>query len=353
MITKLSKWVVKNPTFIIILAIALLIPSAIAYLLTPVNYDILSFLPEQSEPGDIEDSNAVFGINVVGDSANMSVVIMENLSPKEMNRICEAVNDVEGVASAMWVGSVADIGIPESMYPDVLKEMLYAEKEGKKSTLMLVNYDSDDPDNPKYDSVAKVNAVKEVLNENCYVYGLPAVMADTKEITESEMFLYIAVAVGLAVVIIFVTTKHWMTTGVIVASLGLGVMLNMGTNFIFGSVSYLTQAIAAILQLAVTIDYAIILLDRFEEECLKTNNVKKAMAKAVKYSFGALFGGASTTFFGFIALCFMSLTIGFQIGIVMAKGVVFGLLSVLIFMPALVIKFYNQIYNKIHRNFIP
>ncbi len=354
MVTKLSKWVVKNPMLIIIIAVALLVPATISYLVTPVNYDILSFLPEQDEPGDIADSNAVFGINVVGDSANISVVIMEDLSPKEMNRICENVNEVEGVASAMWVGSVADIGIPESMYPDILKDMLYAEtKDGKKSTLMLVQYDPDDPENPKFDSVAKVNAVKEVLNEKCYVYGLPGVMADTKEITESEMFLYIAVAVGLAVVIIFVTTKHWMTTGVIVASLGLGVILNMGTNFVFGSVSYLTQAIAAILQMAVTIDYAIILLDRFEEECLNTNNVKKAMAKAVKYSFGSLFGGASTTFFGFIALCFMSLTIGLQIGIVMAKGVVFGLLSVLIFMPALVIKFYNQIYNKIHRNFIP
>lgn len=355
MITKLSKWVVKNPMLIIIVAISLLVPAAISYLLTPVNYDILSFLPEQSEPGDIDDSNAVFGIDVVGDSANISIIIMEDLSPKEMDRICNNVNNVEGVASAMWIGSVADIGIPESMYPEALKDFLYGEDKetGKKSTLMLVNYEPDDPKNTKFDSVAKVNAVKEVLNEKCYVYGLSAVMADTKEITESEMFLYIGVAVGLAVIIIFFTTKHWLTTGVIISALGLAVILNMGTNFIFGSVSYLTQAIAAILQLAVTIDYAIILLDRFEEECEKTNNVKKAMAKAVKYSFGALFGGASTTFFGFIALCFMSLTIGFQIGIVMAKGVVFGLLSVLIFLPALVIKFYNQIYSKKHKNFIP
>ena len=353
MITKLSKWVVKNPVLIILIAIGIMIPSAISYLLTPINYDILSFLPVQSEPGDIEDSNAVYGINVVGDSANISIVIMENLSPKEMNRICEDVNAVEGVASAMWVGSVADIGIPESMYPDVLKEMLYAEKDGKKSTLMLVQYDPDDEDNPKFDSIAKVNAVKEVLNEQCHVFGLSAVMTDTKEIIESEMFVYIGIAVGLASIIILLTTKHVLITAVIVLALGLGVITNMGTNFVFGSISYLTQAIAAILQMAVTIDYAIILLDRFEEECEKTDNVKKAMAKAVKFSFTSLFGGASTTFFGFIALCFMSLTIGLQIGLVMAKGVVFGLLSVLIFMPALVIKFYKQIYGKEHRNFIP
>ena len=353
MITKLSKWVVKNPMLIIIIAIAVMIPSAISYLLTPINYDILSFLPVQSEPGDIDDSNAVYGINVVGDSANISIVIMENLTPKEMNKICEDVNAVEGVASAMWVGSVADIGIPESMYPDILKEMLYAEKDGKKSTLMLVQYDPDDEENPKFDSIAKVNAVKEVLNEQCHVFGLSAVMTDTKEIIESEMFTYIGIAVGLASVIILLTTKHVLATAVIVLSLGLGVITNMGTNFVFGSISYLTQAIAAILQMAVTIDYAIILLDRFEEECEKTDNVKKAMAKAVKFSFTSLFGGASTTFFGFIALCFMSLTIGFQIGLVMAKGVVFGLLSVLVFMPALVIKFYKQIYGKEHRNFIP
>lgn len=353
MITKLSKWVVKNPTLILILAVALLIPSAISYLLTPINYDILSFLPEQSEPGDIDDTNAVYGIGVVGDSATISVVIMEDLSPKEMDRICENVNNVEGVSSAMWVGSVADIGIPESMYPDALKEMLYAEKDGHKSTLMLVQYEPDDEDNPKYDSIAKVNAVKEVLNENCYVFGLPAVMSDTKEIIDSEMFVYIGIAVGLASIIILLTTKHVLVTGVIIAALGFGVLLNMGTNFVFGSISYLTQAIAAILQMAVTIDYAIILIDRFEEECEKTDNVKKAMAKAIKYSFSSLFGGASTTFFGFIALCFMSLTIGLQIGLVMAKGVVFGLLSVLILMPALIIKFYKQIYSKEHRSFIP
>ncbi|MBQ8782880.1 MAG: MMPL family transporter [Clostridia bacterium] len=354
MITKLSKWVVKNPVLIIIITIAILIPCGISYLLTPVNYDILSFLPEQAEPGDIEDSNAVYGIGVVGDSATITVVIMEDLSPKEMDRICNNVNEVEGVASAMWVGSVADIGIPESMYPDVLKDLLYAEQEdGKKSTLMLVQYEPDDKDNPKYDSIAKVNAVREVLNEKCYVFGLPAVMADTKEIIESEMFVYIGIAVGLASIIVLVTTKHVLITGIIMAALGGGVMLNMGTNFVFGSISYLTQAIAAILQMAVTIDYAIILLDRFEEECVRTNNVKKAMARAVKFSFTSLFGGASTTFFGFIALCFMSLTIGLQIGLVMAKGVVFGLLSVLIFMPALVIKFYKQIYGKEHKCFIP
>ncbi len=354
MITKLSKWVVKNPALIIIIVVTLLIPCIISYFLTPVNYDILSFLPEQSEPGDIEDSNAVYGIGVVGDSATISVVIMEDLSPKEMDRICENVNEVKGVASAVWVGSVADIGIPESMYPDVLKDMLYAEtKDGKKSTLMLVQYEPDDKEDPRYDSIAKVNAVKEQLNENCYVFGLPAVMADTKEIIESEMFVYIGIAVGLASLIILATTKHVLVTGVIIAALGAGVLLNMGTNFVFGSISYLTQAIAAILQMAVTIDYAIILLDRFEEECEKTNNVKKAMAKAVKFSFTSLFGGASTTFFGFIALCFMSLTIGLQIGLVMAKGVVFGLLSVLIFMPAIVIKFYKQIYVTQHKCFVP
>lgn len=353
MITKLSKWVVKNPMLVILIAIGIMIPSAISYLLTPINYDILSFLPVQTEPGDIDDSNAVYGINVVGDSANISIVIMEDLTPKEMNRICENVNEVEGVASAMWVGSVADIGIPESMYPDVLKEMLYAEKDGKKSTLMLVQYDPDDEDNPKFDSIAKVNAVKEVLNEQCHVFGLSAVMTDTKEIIESEMFVYIGIAVGLASLIVLITTKHVLVTGVIIAALGCGVIVNMGTNFVFGSISYLTQAIAAILQMAVTIDYAIILLDRFEEECEKTDNVKKAMAKAVKFSFTSLFGGASTTFFGFIALCFMSLTIGLQIGLVMAKGVVFGLLSVLIFMPALIIKFYKQIYGKEHKCFTP
>ena len=137
MIKKLSKWVVRNPMLIIIISTALLIPSLLGFLLTPVDYDILSFLPAQTEPGDLDDSNAMYGLNIIDDvfqSSSISVVIMEDLSPKEMNRICDNVNDVEGVSSAMWVGSVADIGIPESMYPDALKEILYSEKNGHKST---------------------------------------------------------------------------------------------------------------------------------------------------------------------------------------------------------------------------
>ena len=356
MIKKLSKWVVRNPMLIIIISTALLIPSLLGFLLTPVDYDILSFLPAQTEPGDLDDSNAMYGLNIIDDvfqSASISVVIMEDLSPKEMNRICDNVNDVEGVSSAMWVGSVADIGIPESMYPDALKEILYSEKNGHKSTLMLIQYEPDDPENKKYDSIAKVNAVKEQLNENCYVFGLSAVMSDTKKIVESEMFIYIGIAVVLSVIVGFFTTKQWLTPIVIMATLGCGVAYNMGTNFVFGSISYITMAIGAILQMAVTIDYAIILLDRFEEECEKTDNVRKAMAKAIVYCFSSLVGGASTTFFGFIALCFMTLTVGLDIGIVMAKGVVFGLLAVLIILPAFVLKFYKQIYKYQHRRFLP
>ncbi len=356
MINKLSKWVVRNPNLIILIATLLLIPSLLGFIFTPVDYDILSFLPSQNEPGDIEDPNAVYGINIIDEvfeSSSISIIIMEDLTPKEMNRIAEKVNTVEGVSNAMWVGSVADIGIPESMYPDALKDMLFAEKNGHKSTLMLVQYEPDDPDNKKYDSIAKVNAVKEQLNENCYVFGLSAVMSDTKKIVESEMFIYIAIAVGLSLIVGLFTTKQWLAPLVIMVTLGCGVAYNMGTNFIFGSISYLTMAIGAILQMAVTIDYAIILLDRFEEECERTTNVRKAMARAVKYSFTALMGGASTTFFGFIALCFMSLTVGLEIGLIMAKGVVFGLLSVLIIMPAFILKFYKQIFKYEHKRFIP
>ncbi|MGN1480219.1 MAG: MMPL family transporter, partial [Acutalibacteraceae bacterium] len=355
MIVKLSKWVVRHTNLIIIVALVLLVPSLIGFVLTPVNYDILSILPNQDEPGDIEDSNSIYGIDIIDEvfqSSSISVVIMEDLSPKEMDRICEDVNEVKGVSQAIWVGSVADIGIPESMYPDALKEMLYSEKDGHKSTLMLVQYEPDDPDERDYDSIAKVRAVKEVLDsEHCFVYGLSAVMDDTKAIIESEMFIYIAVAIGLATLVIFATTKQWLMPLVIVATLGCGVAYNMGTNFVLGDISYITQAIAAILQMAVTIDYSIILLDRFEEEIAKTTNVKKAMAKAVSYSFTSLIGGASTTFFGFIALCFMSLTLGLDIGIVMAKGIVFGLLSVLIIMPALILKFYKYIFKYEHKRF--
>ncbi len=356
MLNKLAKWVVRNPNLIIMVAVILLIPSLLGFVFTPVNYDILSFLPAQDEPGDIEDSNAVYGLKIVDEifeSSTISIVIMEDLSPKEMDKICDKVNMVDGVSSALWVGSVADIGIPESMYPDAIKEMLYHEEDGHKSTLMLIQYEPDDPDNPKYDSIAKVDAVKEQLNENCYVFGLSAVMSDTKKIIESEMFVYIAAAVTLSLIVGLFTTKQWLMPIMIIAAMGCGVAYNMGTNFIFGDISYLTMAIGAILQMAVTIDYGIILLDRFEEECEKTDNVKKAMAKSIKYSFTSLMGGASTTFFGFIALCFMSLTIGLEIGIIMAKGIIFGFLSILIILPALILKFYKSIFKYQHKRFLP
>ncbi len=356
MINKVAKWVVRNPNLIIWVSVILLIPSLLGFVFTPVDYDILSFLPAQSEPGEIDDSNAMYGLKIVDEvfeSSTLSIVIMEDLSPKEMDKICDNVNMVDGVSSATWVGSVADIGIPESMYPDAVKDMLYHEEDGHKSTLMLIQYEPDDPDNKKYDSIAKVNAVKEVLNEKCYVFGLSAVMSDTKKIVESEMFVYIAAAVILSLIVGFFTTKQWLMPVMIMAAMGCGVAYNMGTNFIFGSISYLTMAIGAILQMAVTIDYGIILLDRFEEECEKTDNVKKAMAKSISFSFISLMGGASTTFFGFIALCFMTLTIGAEIGIIMAKGIVFGFLSILIILPALILKFYKPIYKYQHRRFLP
>lgn len=353
MINKLAKWVVRHPSLIILIAVLLLVPSLIGYVCTGINYDILSFLPNQTEPGEIEDSNAVYGLNIIDEvfeSASTSIVIVEDLSGKEINKVRDNIADIDGVAQVVWVGSVADISIPTSMYPDALKEMLYS-ADGN-ATLMLIQYEPDDPDNPKYDSIAKVNAVKEVLdNEHFFLFGLSAVMSDTKAILQSEMLLYMVVAVGLAILVITLTTKQWLIPIVIISTLGLAVAYNMGTNFFFGDISYVTQSIAAILQLAVTIDYSIILLDRFEEECQRTDNVRKAMAKTISYSFTALMGGASTTFFGFIALCFMSLTLGLDIGIVMAKGIVFGILTVLIVMPAIVLKFYNIIYKYEHKRF--
>lgn len=353
MITKIAKWVVRHPALIIILAVALIIPSGVGYFCTGVDYDILSFLPDQKEPGEIEDSNAVYGLNIIDDvfqSASVSIVVVENMPAKETNRIQQKVLEVEGVATCAWIGSVADMGIPLSMVPDNIKEMLYSADES--ATLMLIQYTPDDGSD--YDSIEKVNAVKKVLdNEHFFMFGLSAVMSDTKEIINSQMFLYIVVAISLASVILVISTKQWFMPVVIMATLGCAVAYNMGTNFFFGEISYITQSVAAILQMAVTIDYSIILFDRFEEECKKTDNVRKAMAKAITYSFDSLIGGASTTFFGFIALCFMSLTLGLDLGIVMAKGIIFGILTVLIVMPAFIIQFYPIIFKYEHKCFTP
>ena len=340
---KIALWEAKHPKTVLLFALLLLIPAMIGFICTGVNYDILSYLPDELE--------SVQGEQVLDETFNtagISIVITEDMQPKYTVALKEEILKVDGVASVIWVDTLADIGIPANMLPDVLKNVFYS-SDGSK-TMMLVRYDPNAGEGSDLKAIAQI---KTLLGEKSFMSGLSVIVDDTREIADSQAPLYIAVAVILALVVMSFMMESWFQPLVIIASLGIAVLYNMGTNFFMGKISFITQCVAAVLQLGVTMDYSIFLIDRYSEEKANYDTREEAMAAAVTKSFAALAGSSLTTVFGFLALCFMHLKLGFDIGFVMAKGVVFGILTVVFVLPAIVLIFEKQILKYRHRSFVP
>lgn len=340
---KTALWEAKHPKLVLTVALLLLIPAILGFVMTRVNYDILSYLPD--------DLEAVQGETVMDktfNNAGMSIVIVEDSDPKAAAAIKNKIEQVDGVASVIWIDSLADISIPSDILPDMIRDIFYS-ADGSK-TMMLVQYQpSDSPD----DAIFAIEKIKTVLTENCFISGLTAIVQDTKELADKQAPIYISIAVLLALGVMALMMESWLQPLIIVSALGIAVLYNMGTNVFLGSISFITQCIAAVLQLGVTMDYSIFLIERYAEEKISCPNREEAMANAVVKSFSALAGSSLTTVFGFLALCLMKLGLGFDIGFVMAKGVVFGVLTVIFVLPSLLLltEKYTQKYR--HRSFIP
>ena len=242
----------------------------------------------------------------------------------------------------------ADVTIPPEIFPDLIQSIFYS-GDGEK-TLLLVQYETAGSSDETLDAIEEI---KGLLNRQAYLSGLTVIVEDIREITEHEAFLYIAVASGLALLIMAILMESWLLPLVLMLALGIAVLYNMGTNFMMGSISFITQCVAATLQLGVTMDYSIFLIDRYEEEKQHFDTREEAMAEAVANSFTALAGSSLTTFFGFAALCFMKLGLGFDIGFVMAKGVLFGVLTVLFVLPVILLLMEDRIRKYQHRNLKP
>lgn len=340
---KIALWEAKHPKTVLLLAVLLLIPALIGYVCTGVNYDILSYLPDELE--------SMQGEQVLDDTFNtagISIVITEDMQPKYTLALKNEILKVDGVASVIWVDTLADIGIPADALPDVLKNIFYS-ADGTK-TMMLVRYD---PAGGEGSDLKAIAEIKTLLGENAFMSGLSVIVDDTREICDSQAPLYIAVAVALALAVMALMIESWFQPLIVLLSLGIAVLYNMGTNFFLGEISFITQCVAAVLQLGVTMDYSIFLIDRYSEEKEHYPTREEAMAAAVTKSFAALAGSSLTTVFGFLALCFMHLKLGFDIGFVMAKGVVFGILTVVFVLPSIVLIFEKQILKYRHRSFIP
>lgn len=340
---KIALWEAKHPKTVLLFALLLLIPALIGFACTGVNYDILSYLPDELESMQGEQV-----LDETFNTAGISIVITEDMQPKYTLALKNEILKVEGVSSVIWVDTLADIGIPADALPDVLKNIFYS-ADGTK-TMMLVRYD---PAGGEGSDLKAIAQIKTLLGENAFMSGLSVIVDDTREICDSQAPLYIAVAVALALAVMALMMESWFQPLIVLLSLGIAVLYNMGTNFFLGEISFITQCVAAVLQLGVTMDYSIFLIDRYSEEKEHYSSREEAMAAAVTKSFAALSGSSLTTVFGFLALCFMHLKLGFDIGFVMAKGVLFGIITVVFVLPSIVLIFEKQILKYRHRSFIP
>lgn len=339
MIEKLSGWIVKHRNAILFMAVLLLIPSVYGYFKTDINYDLLSYLPASSE--------SMRAQKILGDDFNLSSVdflVVNNKTDHEAAMIKEEINQIDGVEKCMWRDDVLDISIPEAAMPDDIADMLYS----GESTMMIVTFEEPTSSMRTMNAIAKI---KELSDEDCYLGGISAISEDTKDQTEHDTPIYAGIAVVLCMVVLYLGLDSTVAPLVFMLGMVFPIVYNFGTNIFLGEISYITKALAVVLQLAVTLDYSIFLLHRYVEEKKHVDN-EKAMAKAIQATFTSITSSSVTTIAGFVALCVMRLTLGRDIGIVMAKGVVFGVLSTIFILPGLLMFFDKPIEKYKHKTII-
>lgn len=340
---KIASFVTKKPKLIIIISLILLIPSILGYIFTDINYDILTYLPDKLD--------SVKGQQVLSETYNVdstTMVIVENMQPKKVIELKDKISSVENVSAVLWSDDIIDTSIPSDILPDELHGVFYS--EDGNYTMMFVQFD---PNCTSEETIEAVDEIKRITQKQCLLSGLTPINADTRELTNKELPIYITLAVALVLIIMLVTMESYLLPFILISVLGISVIYNMGSNWIVGGISYITECIAAILQLAVTMDYSIFLVNRFNEEKLNCESKDEAMHRALKASVTSLAGSSLTTVFGFLALCFMQLSLGFNIGIVMAKGVILGVASVVVILPAFLLVFDDSINKHKHKKFTP
>ena len=343
MIRKISQFISSHPKTILLIATLLLLPAIVCYLATNVNYDILTYLPE-----DLESVQGERILDETFNDAAMAMIVTEDYELRDVSRMKTEIREVDGVRQVMWVDDIADVSIPESMLPKILSSVFYS-ADGK-STMMMVQFVES---GSSARTMQALREIRRIMDKNSFMSGLSAITLDTKELADAQAPLYIVIAIALALIALCFTMRSFALPFITLVSLGYAVLYNMGTNLIMGEISYITQCIAAILQLGVTMDFSVFLIDRYEEEKQKFPDKADAMSSAIQATFVSVSGSSLTTVAGFLALCFMQFTLGLDIGIVMAKGVLLGLVTVLTVLPAFVLCFDALIQKTAHKSFVP
>ena len=318
-----------------------MVPATIGMIKTRVNYDMLTYLPSDMDTmvGQ-EELQKEFG------KGAFSLVILENMNASDANKLKSEIETIDHVDSVVWYTTVADLSIPM----EILPSKLYDTFNTDHSTLMAVFFEGGTSEDSTLDAVATIRSKAE---GQVFVSGMSALVADLKILCEREEIIYVAIAVVLAILAMLIFLDNWLTPFVFIISIGMMILLNLGTNIIFGEISFITKALAAVLQLAVTMDYSIFLWHSFKEECQTEKNKEKAMATAIQKTFSSVVGSSITTVAGFIALCFMSFTLGLDLGIVMAKGVILGVIGCVTVLPALVLTFDKLLTKTSHKPLLP
>ena len=341
---KFGKGVVKARILILILAFALLIPAGISFINTRINFDILSYLPGQIETMKGQD----IMVDEFGTGA-LSFVVIEDMDDQDIKVLADDIEDLDGVNDVIWYGTIADSSLPREALPDDLYD--FFNNADADSQLMLVTFKDTMGSDETMEAIDKMNGM---VKDHCFVAGMGAVNTDTKNLTLQQAPIYVLIAAILSMIIMGITMESIVVPMLFLLSIGMAIIYNLGTNFIQGEISYLTLALTAVLQLAVTMDYSIFLWHSYQEQIERYDGDKKrAMAHAISHTIVSVTGSSVTTVAGFLALCFMSFTLGLDLGIVMAKGVIIGVIGCVTILPALILACDKAIEKTKHRVLMP
>ena len=337
---KISSLIVKKRMMILIISLVLLIPSVLGYISTKINYDLLTYLPKEID--------TMKGQDILKEDFNtgaFSMLVSENMKAKDVTALKEKIEEVPHVKDVIWYDSLLDPSVPMEMLP---KDLYEAFNNGDATLLMILYDDTSSADG----TMEAVREIRKIADERVFVSGMTAVLVDTQALSEAEAPLYVLLAVILCALTLMLAMDSWLIPFVFLASIGIAIIYNLGSNLFLGQISYVTKALAAVLQLGVTMDYSIFLWHSYEKYA-ENEDKEEAMAHAIEDTMSSVIGSSVTTIAGFIALCFMSFTLGLDLGIVMAKGVLLGVISCLTVLPAMILVFDKPLRKTAHKAFLP
>ena len=337
-----GKKVVKFRIPILIISILLLIPAGLGYVNTRANYDVLTYLPEDIETMQGQD----ILVKDFGTGA-FSMFIVDGMEDKKVSALKAKIENVEHVQKVLWYDSLADISMPKSMIPKDVYEVFNSDT----GTMMAIFFDEGTSSDGTMEAIGEI---RKLAGKQCFLSGMSAIVTDTKNLAEKETPLYVLIAVVLAVIVLGLTMDSYFIPLLFMLSIGMAIVYNLGSNYFFGEISYITKALAAVLQLGVTLDYSIFLMHSYEEQQVRYNGDKeRAMAHAISQTFSSVIGSSVTTVAGFIALCFMTFTLGMDIGVVMVKGVILGVIACVTILPSMILCCDKWIMKTMHKPFLP